>query len=267
MDDVQQYVAVIFTAQRTQDDDEGYAEMAGRMVRLAMAQPGFGGIESVRDERGLGITVSYWNTEADAIAWKQVSEHLEAQHLGRDRWYSSYRLRVATVSREYAFVAPAVDHRVTIAAVDPAHPDARFCVRQYQAELARRFPEGFDPGRSLALDDEAVRAPHGVFLLATIESLPVGCGSLKFHGDAPAELKRIWVASTTRGLGVGRRLLAALEDAAVAGGAPAVQLDTNGVLTEAITMYRSSGYVEVPPYNDEPYADLWFEKRLARRPT
>jgi ribosomal protein S18 acetylase RimI-like enzyme len=72
----------------------------------------------------------------------------------------------------------------------------------------------------------------------------------------------MWVAPRTRGLGVGRRLLGRLEDAAAESGAEAVRLETNRMLTEAIALYRSSGYVEVPAFNDEPFAHHWFEKRL-----
>jgi heme-degrading monooxygenase HmoA len=93
------YVAVIFTSLRTEEDDEGYAAMAARMEELGAEQPGYLGIESVRD--GLGITVSYWRTEADARAWKQVAEHLGAQHLGQQQWYRAYRVRVAVVQRDY----------------------------------------------------------------------------------------------------------------------------------------------------------------------
>jgi heme-degrading monooxygenase HmoA len=93
------YVAVIFTSLRTDDDDDGYAAMAARMEELGAEQPGYLGIESVRD--GLGITVSYWRTEEDARAWKAVAEHLGAQRLGREQWYRAYRVRVAVVQRDY----------------------------------------------------------------------------------------------------------------------------------------------------------------------
>ena len=93
------YVAVIFTSLRTDHDEEGYEAMAARMEELGAEQPGYLGIESVRD--GLGITVSYWQTEADAQAWKQVAEHLGAQRLGREEWYRAYRVRVAVVQRDY----------------------------------------------------------------------------------------------------------------------------------------------------------------------
>ena len=103
MNDHQPYTAVIFTNKRSAHDDEGYERAAARMVELAAEQPGYRGIESVRGADGVGITVSYWTTEADARAWKQHSEHLAIQQTGQDRWYRWYRLRVATVEREYGF--------------------------------------------------------------------------------------------------------------------------------------------------------------------
>lgn len=95
------YWAVIFTAQRT-EGDHGYAAMAEKMLAMALARPGCLGAESVRDETGLGITVSYWRDEAGIAAWKAEAGHLVAQRLGRDRWYSHYELRVARVERAYS---------------------------------------------------------------------------------------------------------------------------------------------------------------------
>lgn len=95
------YYAVIFTAQRT-EGDQGYSAMADEMAALAAEQPGYLGLESTRDEAGLGITVSYWADEASLIAWKQQAKHLLAQKLGRTRWYEYYTLRVAKVERAYA---------------------------------------------------------------------------------------------------------------------------------------------------------------------
>ena len=95
------YVAVIFTSRRTAVEGEEYGEMAEQMDTLARTQAGYLGIESARDTDGLGITVSYWATEHDAQAWKQVAEHLVAQRLGRARWYSDYTVRVAMVTRSY----------------------------------------------------------------------------------------------------------------------------------------------------------------------
>jgi GNAT superfamily N-acetyltransferase len=92
----------------------------------------------------------------------------------------------------------------------------------------------------------------------------VGCAAIKFHGAAPAEVKRMWVAESVRRLGVGRRLLAAIEAHARDRGVRTLRLETNRALVEAIALYRSTGYQEVPAFNDEPFADHWFEKDLDR---
>ena len=96
------YYAVIFTSQRSTADAAGYAAMAERMATLAAQQPGYLGAESARDAHGLGITVSYWRSEADIAAWKAQAEHLEAQRLGHERWYAGFELRVARVERAYS---------------------------------------------------------------------------------------------------------------------------------------------------------------------
>jgi ribosomal protein S18 acetylase RimI-like enzyme len=135
-------------------------------------------------------------------------------------------------------------------------------VHEYFSELDRRFDAGFDPVRSIPADDILLRPPAGLFLVASLRGDPIGCGALKFHDDAPTEIKRMWVAESARGLGIGRRLLGELENRAVEHGSRSVRLETNKELVEAISMYRSAGYVEVAPFNDEPYAHHWFEKRF-----
>lgn len=92
------YYAVIFSSHRT-PVDHGYGAMAERMMELAARQPGFLGVESVRED--LGITVSYWESLEAIRNWKRDAEHLEAQRLGRKQWYSTFRVRVARVEREY----------------------------------------------------------------------------------------------------------------------------------------------------------------------
>jgi heme-degrading monooxygenase HmoA len=93
------YTAVIFTSRRTSSDDQGYGAAADRMEELAAQQPGYLGIESVKDDSGFGITVSYWADETAATAWRSVGEHREVQRLGRERWYEHFEIRVATVGR------------------------------------------------------------------------------------------------------------------------------------------------------------------------
>ncbi|MCB1201878.1 MAG: antibiotic biosynthesis monooxygenase [Leptospiraceae bacterium] len=94
------YFAVIFSSIRS-SDHEGYLEMAKRMIDLAHEQPGFLGIESAREE--LGITVSYWRDLASIKAWKQNTEHLLAQKMGREKWYREFKTRIARVERDYDF--------------------------------------------------------------------------------------------------------------------------------------------------------------------
>lgn len=92
------YYAVIFTSIRT-EVDEGYAQMASKMVQLAATQPGFLGLESARD--GVGITLSYWDSLEAIKNWKANVEHLEAQKLGHEKWYSSFKTRICKVEKDY----------------------------------------------------------------------------------------------------------------------------------------------------------------------
>jgi DNA-binding MarR family transcriptional regulator/GNAT superfamily N-acetyltransferase len=151
---------------------------------------------------------------------------------------------------------------VQVAVTEPRHPDARACLQAYFSELSHRFDGGFDPARSISADDGELTPPAGLLLVATLHGEPVGCGALKFHGDGPTELKRMWVSPSVRGLGVGRRLLAQLEWRSLEHGSRVIHLETNKALTEAVAMYRAAGYREVDAFNGEPYADHWFEKVL-----
>jgi DNA-binding MarR family transcriptional regulator/GNAT superfamily N-acetyltransferase len=152
---------------------------------------------------------------------------------------------------------------VDVRSVDPTEPAAQQCLNAYFAEINRRFATGFDEALSSAPGVDSMRPPAGLFLVATLRREPVGCGGLQFHGDAPPDIKRMWVAESARGLGIGRRLLAELEGCARAHGGRVVRLETNRTLAEAINLYRSSGYHEVEAFNDERYAHHWFEKRLS----
>ncbi|MFL6205599.1 MAG: GNAT family N-acetyltransferase [Acidimicrobiales bacterium] len=151
---------------------------------------------------------------------------------------------------------------VTIEVVDPGHADAQRCLRAYEAELDARFDAGFAVDSALPLPADELRPPWGCFLVAYREGEAIACGGLKLHGADAAEIKRVWVDPPLRGLGVARRLITELEARARSAGAPAVQLDTNRALAEAIAMYRKLGYAEVDAFNDEPYAHHWFQKEL-----
>jgi ribosomal protein S18 acetylase RimI-like enzyme len=160
--------------------------------------------------------------------------------------------------------APDQKPAVRIAVTDPRDPAARYCLRAYFAELGRRFDDGFDPARSIPADDADLIRPAGLLLVATVAGDPAGCGALKFHpDDGIAEVKRMWVSPAARGLGLGRRLLGELETQAARHGAGLLRLETNRNLAEAIALYRSAGYREVPAFNDEAYAHYWFEKPVS----
>lgn len=171
--------------------------------------------------------------------------------------------------RERLVAAMSEVHRLLRAAgarierVDPASSAARWCVSQYFAELAGRFEDGFDPGQSIPADDAELRPPHGAFLVASVDGEPVACGALKTISPGMGSLKRMWVADSMRGLGFGRRMLDTLEQQARQLGFTTLRLETNRALTEAISLYEHSGYVEVPAFNADPYANHWFEKHLS----
>jgi GNAT superfamily N-acetyltransferase len=152
---------------------------------------------------------------------------------------------------------------VELRAVDAAEPDAQRCLRAYVAELNRRAPDrGFDPAKGSTAEPYEVRPPLGAFVVAYLRGEPIGCGGVKHHPGGVTDIKRMWIAESARGLGLGRRLLAHLEGLARERGSREVRLETGDVLTEAIALYRSAGYEEVEPFNDEPFADRWFAKPL-----
>jgi DNA-binding MarR family transcriptional regulator/N-acetylglutamate synthase-like GNAT family acetyltransferase len=169
------------------------------------------------------------------------------------------RLLAAIAEVERSLRATLVD----IAVEDPRHPDVVHCFTRYAKELDARFAGGFDAGISISANPEELTPPAGYCVVARLRGLPIGCGALKLHGAAPAELKRMWVDPSSRGLGVGRRLLESLEALAREKGVRVLHLETNHALKEAMELYRRAGFAEVAPFNDEPYADHWFEKALS----
>jgi len=152
--------------------------------------------------------------------------------------------------------------RIEIVGTDPAGPQARQCLGAYYAELARRFERGFDV--SLSRDPQAadMRHPRGAFLIALSDGLPLGCVGLKGNDGPIAEIKRLWVSPSARGLGIAARLMQAAEDAARTLGIATLRLDTNSALPEAARLYRKTGWSEIDRFNDDPYPDQFFEKRI-----
>ena len=151
---------------------------------------------------------------------------------------------------------------VEFAPADVRGADAQRCLQKYYAELAARFPGGFEVQADDAPPADELVPPGGCMLIAWLFGEPIGCGMMRTLEPGVGEIKRMWVSPDVRGLGVGRRLLTVLEGAALARKLRTIRLDTNGSLAEALSLYRASGYREIPPYNANPYAQHWFEKTL-----
>jgi DNA-binding MarR family transcriptional regulator/GNAT superfamily N-acetyltransferase len=189
------------------------------------------------------------DTRSDAVARSLLSP---LRHSQRER------LVAAMHDVEVLLTAASVQ----ITPVDPEHPDAQHCLAEYVAELNRRSPRGFDPSVGATALPHEVRPPAGQFFVAYLHDAALGCGAVKHHPGEATEIKRMWIAPDARGLGLGRRLLETLEACAREGGARVAHIETSSVLVEAIALYRASGWREVPAFNEEPFADHWFEKAL-----
>ena len=151
---------------------------------------------------------------------------------------------------------------VTIDRVDPLDEEAIASLQRYFDELDERFDTGFDAGDSITADADSYRPPNGAFVLGRHGDEAMACGAVHRFAPDVAEIKRMWVSSDWRRVGLGRRVLEHLEHEGRSLGCTTVRLDTNSVLTEAIAMYRSAGYQPIERYNDNPFARCWFEKRL-----
>lgn len=152
--------------------------------------------------------------------------------------------------------------RIHIEETDPRSDAARHCLNAYYAELAQRFEQGFEVSRSRDPSAEQMTRPRGVFLVAMSDTLPVGCVGVKGGAGSVAEIKRLWVAPCARGLGLSRRLMAEAERLARELSITVLRLDTHRALNEAKQLYLKTGWKEIERFNDDPYADSFFEKAL-----
>ncbi|MGY3482808.1 DNA-binding MarR family transcriptional regulator/GNAT superfamily N-acetyltransferase [Bradyrhizobium sp. USDA 4011] len=187
----------------------------------------------------------------EAISNRQAKEFL-AHHTQRDALLSALDLIASALGRD----------GTALQEMDARSDAARYCLDEYYAELARRFKQGFDVKLSRDPDAKDMVRPRGSFVVAMSDGLPIGCVGLKGSSSEFAEIKRLWVAPSARGLGLGRRLMDAAEKAARELGITVLRLDTNSALAEAGQLYRRSGWTEIPRFNDDPYPDLFFEKHL-----
>jgi DNA-binding MarR family transcriptional regulator/GNAT superfamily N-acetyltransferase len=242
------------------DLDSGYAS---RLLRGLEAEGLIRTGRSSSDARARLVTLTTAGRKELAVL-NRLSDRAGAALLDR----LDERQRVALVSAMETVERLLLAGAVRLHVENPRSPAARHCLGRYFEELSTRFEAGFDPALSISADAKELTPPHGFFVLATLNHEPVGCGALKCH-PTHGEIKRMWVAPSSRGLGIGKRILDRLEDLARERRLPVLRLETNKALTEAQSLYKSSGYREVSPFNDEPYAHHWFEKALRpakRRP-
>ena len=180
------------------------------------------------------------------------AQALLARHAKPDALLAAMDLVAAALGRR----------RISIERTDPRSEAARYCLGEYYGELSRRFKGGFEVSLSRDPDAADMIAPRGAFFVAMSDGLPLACVGLKGHGGETAEIKRLWVSPSARGLGIGRRLMDAAEEAARSLSIKLLRLDTNSALAEAGQLYRSTGWTEIERFNDDPYPDLFFEKQL-----
>ncbi|MFN3576082.1 MAG: GNAT family N-acetyltransferase [Tabrizicola sp.] len=188
----------------------------------------------------------------DAIGHDRAARLLARAGARADEVVAAMDLIATLLNRDQTDLRPA----------DPDGPETIACWRGYFDDLLARVPEARpelfplpDPGA------DRYRPPHGRCLVAWSDDLPVGCVALRPLDATTAEVKRLWVHASARGQGLARRLMAAVEDEARAMGLTALKLDTNSALTEAIALYRQTGWTDIAPYTGAP-ADTWLGKTL-----
>jgi DNA-binding MarR family transcriptional regulator/GNAT superfamily N-acetyltransferase len=237
--------------------DSGYLS---RLLRSLVSDGLIRVKESERDRRARVVELTARGRRERAL-YDRLSDELAASLLEPLSPLQRERLVKAMGDVERLLIAASV----SITPVDPEHADARSCLKRYTAELNRRSSRRFDPSVGATALPHEVRPPAGEFFVAYLNDEPIGCGAVKHHADRPAEIKRMWIAPHARGLGLGRRLLRTLEACAREAGAHTARIETNGDLTEALSLYAAAGWVEVESFNDEPFADHWLEKTLDRQ--
>lgn len=188
----------------------------------------------------------------EAIGHDRAARLMARAGSRRDEVVAAMDLIATLLNRDHLAIRPA----------DPDAPEALYCLQSYFDEIIARVaiakPEYFplpDPGA------DSYRSPRGRFLIAWSDDLPVGCVGLRALNDRTAEVKRLWVDTSARGQGLSRHLMTAIEEEARLLGYQSMRLDTNSALTEAIALYRATGWTDISPYTTPP-ADVWMEKAL-----
>jgi len=147
-------------------------------------------------------------------------------------------------------------------AAEPADTDASRALQEaFVAEIAARYP-GWDPSRSQSADPSDLAAPTGAWIVAYLDGRPVGCGGLKALDAGAVEIRRVYLDGSVRGLGLGRALLEELEAEARRLGYERVRSTTADRQPEALGLFGSCGFVEIPAFNDNAFTRHWLEKDL-----
>jgi DNA-binding MarR family transcriptional regulator/N-acetylglutamate synthase-like GNAT family acetyltransferase len=233
---------------------------SGYVSRLLRALEGQGLVEtqSGKGDGRVRRAVLTPKGRAERDTYDALSDDLAASFLAPLDPGQRERLVSAMAEVERLLRAGAVELRLEAA----DSPAAQSCLEQYFKELAERFEVGFDPARSNSASVAEMTPPAGFFMVAWLDGQPAGCGALKVSDALTGEIKRMWTSQSSRGLGIARKVLRSLEEKAREVGLARLHLETNRTLTEAQALYRREGYEEVAPFNSEPYAHHWFEKRL-----
>jgi DNA-binding MarR family transcriptional regulator/predicted GNAT family acetyltransferase len=184
---------------------------------------------------------------SDERAETILARHKNARHL-----LDAMDVVTITLSRE-SIVFEEVDYTSDIATK---------CLSSFATDLSKRLNLEFDLKKSGDPELSQMKHPHGTFVVARLGKMPVGCVGVKGNGSSLAEIKRMWIAPAARGLGLAQRLMTTAEDAARSLGIQTLRLDTNSILVEAVGLYRKMEWKEIDRFNDDPYPDLFFEKRL-----
>jgi DNA-binding MarR family transcriptional regulator len=153
--------------------------------------------------------------------------------------------------------------QIEIHVADPREDISRYCLERYYEELKSSFADGFDVARSRDPHPDQMISPRGSFLVAMSDGLPIGCVGVKGVGDGVAEIKRLWVSPAARGLGLAYRLMEEAENIARSLSIKTLRLDTNRALSAALHLYQRLNWTAIKPFNDDPYADFFFEKQIA----
>lgn len=212
-------------------------------------------LASVKDARQRQVHL----TEA-GLAEVAAYEHLSDQHalelLGRSRRRDELLAALDLISATFTQNAPQIRR------ADPQDADITYAMEEYTMELSRRFGRTFAVTEMSEEERQDFLSPRGVFLLAEVDGMAVGCGAVRPLEGQIGEVKRVWINPAWRGRGLSRRLMEALEQEARGLGYDMVRLDTSRHLGEAVALYHALGYREIERYNDNPDADHFFEKLL-----